>query len=269
MPHGTLLATADQTAGRGRAGRGWEMPPGTAIAMSLLLRGAGTGGPGDAGGGRTGRGALATGAPSDASPPPLGPSWLPLLAGSAVIAALQPLFPAELGLRVGTKWPNDVHVRDEEDAQAGRPGLKLCGILCEIVDSGREGEAPAVVAGIGLNVNQRAGEYPEPLRPVATSLFLETGCRWSRRLLLGHLLAQLEELYRDWRGNGFAGVRREWIARSATLGRRVCLDQGPGRIEGEAWSLDRDGALLVRDDVGVVHRVDSGEIHGPSSADDT
>jgi BirA family biotin operon repressor/biotin-[acetyl-CoA-carboxylase] ligase len=37
-PHGTLVTAGEQTAGRGRQGRGWATPPGTAIAASLVLR---------------------------------------------------------------------------------------------------------------------------------------------------------------------------------------------------------------------------------------
>ena len=37
-PHGTLVTAAEQTAGRGRQGRTWVTPPGTAIAASLILR---------------------------------------------------------------------------------------------------------------------------------------------------------------------------------------------------------------------------------------
>jgi BirA family transcriptional regulator, biotin operon repressor / biotin---[acetyl-CoA-carboxylase] ligase len=37
-PHGTLVTAAAQTAGRGRQGRRWEAPPGTALLCSLLLR---------------------------------------------------------------------------------------------------------------------------------------------------------------------------------------------------------------------------------------
>ena len=72
LPHGTLVVTANQTAGRGRQGRGWETPPNTALATSLLLRIDGS-----------------------RDPAALGMSWLPLLAGSAVARALQPLFTAE------------------------------------------------------------------------------------------------------------------------------------------------------------------------------
>src|SRR6185312_6109997 len=37
-PHGTLVTAAEQTAGRGRQGRRWSAPAGTALLMSLLLR---------------------------------------------------------------------------------------------------------------------------------------------------------------------------------------------------------------------------------------
>jgi BirA family transcriptional regulator, biotin operon repressor / biotin---[acetyl-CoA-carboxylase] ligase len=37
-PHGTVVTTSEQTAGRGRQGRAWSAPPGTSLAMSLVLR---------------------------------------------------------------------------------------------------------------------------------------------------------------------------------------------------------------------------------------
>ena len=37
-PHGTLVTATAQTAGRGRQGRRWEAPPGTALLCSLVVR---------------------------------------------------------------------------------------------------------------------------------------------------------------------------------------------------------------------------------------
>jgi BirA family transcriptional regulator, biotin operon repressor / biotin---[acetyl-CoA-carboxylase] ligase len=37
-PHGTLVSAAAQTAGRGRQGRRWSAPPGSALLASLVLR---------------------------------------------------------------------------------------------------------------------------------------------------------------------------------------------------------------------------------------
>jgi BirA family transcriptional regulator, biotin operon repressor / biotin---[acetyl-CoA-carboxylase] ligase len=37
-PHGTLVTAGEQTAGRGRQGRTWAAPPGSAVLMSVVLR---------------------------------------------------------------------------------------------------------------------------------------------------------------------------------------------------------------------------------------
>lgn len=37
-PHGTLVTADEQTAGRGRQGRTWSAPPGSALLLSLVLR---------------------------------------------------------------------------------------------------------------------------------------------------------------------------------------------------------------------------------------
>lgn len=77
VPSFATLLTLDQTAGRGRLDRIWVAPAGTALALSVLVRGA-----------------LAH---------PLA-SWLPLLAGLCLTEALDDIAPG----RVGIKWPNDL-----------------------------------------------------------------------------------------------------------------------------------------------------------------
>jgi BirA family biotin operon repressor/biotin-[acetyl-CoA-carboxylase] ligase len=67
-PHGTLVTTEHQTAGRGRQGRTWTAPPGRALLCSLVLR------------------------------PPR--DLLPLAVGAAVAEVA--------GDRAMVKWPNDV-----------------------------------------------------------------------------------------------------------------------------------------------------------------
>ena len=76
-PDGSLVTAECQEAGKGRRGREWKTPRGSAIAMTLLLR------------------------------PQIGPeraSMLTLVMGLAVAQACRELF----GLDVGIKWPNDV-----------------------------------------------------------------------------------------------------------------------------------------------------------------
>ena len=234
VPHGTLVATSDQTSGRGRLGRGWVTPPDTSIAASVLVRDVGA----EAGS--------------------LGPSWIPLLAGSAVTGALQPCFGA--GLRVGTKWPNDVHVRDEDDAEAGRPGRKLRGILCELVpvDGGSAAPGtnrpPAVIVGMGMNLLIPDWELPTERATSllaagadvggARSLADPAGEDLADRVLeavTGELLRLVELARVD---PGAARVRV--LRHSLTLGAEVRVHlSGEEVVDGRASSLAEDGALVV------------------------
>jgi BirA family biotin operon repressor/biotin-[acetyl-CoA-carboxylase] ligase len=74
--HGTLVTAGEQTAGRGRQGRGWVTPPGVAIAASLVLRSY--------------------------------DDLLPLRAGLAVADVA--------GERARVKWPNDVWIEGRKVA---------------------------------------------------------------------------------------------------------------------------------------------------------
>jgi len=220
LPHGTLLVTTNQTAGRGRLGRGWVMPPDTALAASMLLRDFGERG--------------------------LGPSWLPLLAGSAVAGALQPSFGD--GLRVGVKWPNDVHVRTEDDAVAGSPGRKLCGILCEMIPG------VGVIVGTGINLLIPEEELPTER---ATSLLAagadvggaetladRAGEELADRVLAAYAgeLLRLVELAASDPGAARARVLRT----SLTLGAEVRVHLPGGEVvDGLARDLSDDGSLVV------------------------
>lgn len=235
LPHGTLVVTANQTAGRGRQGRDWVTPPDTALAASMLVR--------------------VPAATAEALPL----SWLPLLAGSALVAALQPLFRGEASaahlsgedrgaLRVGVKWPNDVHVRDEEDAMAGRPGAKLCGILSEVLPSG------AVIVGFGINLLQEDWQLPtERAGSVlasggdsggAETLADPRGEDLADRVLAKaatELLSLLELAH-----TRPQAARTRVLRDSLTLGAEVRVHLPNGEVvDGRAVRLDDDGALIV------------------------
>lgn len=75
-PEGAVAVCDEQREGRGRLGRSWSAPPGTAILFSLLLR----------------------------PPDERVVSELSLVAGTAVAEAIE----GAVGLAVQVKWPNDV-----------------------------------------------------------------------------------------------------------------------------------------------------------------
>lgn len=96
-PDLTVVVTADQTGGRGRMGRQWVAPRGSALAISALVR-------------------------SRPDDDPVAKGWLPILAGVAMVDAVAPVIRGVAGF----KWPNDVLVG----------GRKLCGILAEALPGG-------------------------------------------------------------------------------------------------------------------------------------
>jgi BirA family transcriptional regulator, biotin operon repressor / biotin---[acetyl-CoA-carboxylase] ligase len=78
----TTVVTTNQTSGRGRRDRVWTAPPGSGLAVSVLLAGVGD----------------LTG-------------WLPLVAGLSMRDAVAELLPHR---PVALKWPNDVLVEDRK-----------------------------------------------------------------------------------------------------------------------------------------------------------
>ncbi|MFA5606264.1 MAG: biotin--[acetyl-CoA-carboxylase] ligase [Leucobacter sp.] len=238
LPHGTLLATANQTAGRGRLYRGWVTPPDLAIAASLLVRDFGSG-----------------------SGDELGPGWLSLMAGTAMAGALQRHFGE--GMRVGVKWPNDVHVRNEDDAMAGRPGLKLVGILSEMLRDG------AFVVGTGVNLLLPQEELPTER---ATSLLVagadvggavtladDAGRDLADAVLADYATAMLRlvELART----DSAAVRARVARASLTIGAEVRVHLPGGEIvDGRARALAPDGSLIVDLPTGGVLEVSAGDV---------
>lgn len=112
---GLVVATDQQSKGRGRRGRSWHSPAGQSLYFSILLRPA-------------------------LPPPQVGP--LTLLAGAALAQAL-----AGLGFAPRLKWPNDVLLETPNGFR------KVAGILAEMATE--SGRVRHVVLGVGINVNTR------------------------------------------------------------------------------------------------------------------
>lgn len=148
------------------------------------------------------------------------------------------------GIGCDIKWPNDLVCQ----------GRKLCGILLEM--SADPDRIEYVVVGTGLNVHK--GAWPPELADRAASIadFTEPPLR---RELLVRYLSQLEQLIDRLCADGFGALADDYRAMSCTLGSRVMVS-GSVNLTGVAEDIDDTGALLVRDDEGVLHRVLSGDV---------
>ncbi|MGC2619522.1 MAG: biotin--[acetyl-CoA-carboxylase] ligase [Acidobacteriaceae bacterium] len=159
--------------------------------------------------------------------------WLSLAAGLAVRTAIREVTTLEADLR----WPNDLLF--------GRK--KFCGILTEL--NAEVTRVRHVVVGIGINVHQP--DFPGELRPIATSLFIETGHSWPRQQLLLALLQSLDcEVAALASCTDPHQVARNLLDRLAASsswirGKRVRVEEGDG-FTGTTEGLDPRGFLLVR-----------------------
>jgi BirA family biotin operon repressor/biotin-[acetyl-CoA-carboxylase] ligase len=229
------VAVADaQTAGRGRNGRVWTAPPGTALLCSIGFR----------------------------------PTWLapdrPWRLAAIVALAMADAAEDVAGLGEGTirmKWPNDLVVAIDDAGRPIGPGelvdasrdarvQKLAGLLGETDGLGTP--EPRAVVGIGVNADWPRSEFPPNLTDGMTSLRDASGGRpIDRRTLLDGFLARLETRVAALRGGWFdvAG----WTDRQLTNGRLVRLERPDGSSETvRALGVDATtGALVVADAAGT------------------
>jgi len=161
------------------------------------------------------------------------PPRITIAASVAVVRAVRDW----CGVECRIKWPNDVIV----------DGKKLAGILTEV-------RGATAVLGLGVNVNCQPTDFPTDLQTVATSLEILTGRRHDRPALAARLLKELDRYYLQAAQN-FDALSEEWAGLSTTLGKQLVLTIGTRRIEGQAFALDGNGALILRRDNGQTERI--------------
>lgn len=152
---------------------------------------------------------------------------LPLVVGLAVARYVSSLLGGAADVSV--KWPNDVLVG----------GRKICGILCE-----RNGDA--VIAGVGLNVNQTG--FPADIAARATSLRLIAGSPFDRDDVLNCVVAEIGDMHSRWLRGGFAALRGAFAAFDLLKGREVAVlatDGDTAPVKGICGGVQEDGSLLV------------------------
>jgi BirA family transcriptional regulator, biotin operon repressor / biotin---[acetyl-CoA-carboxylase] ligase len=169
------------------------------------------------------------------------PESLPLVTlalGLGVTEAIQQTTDVMCDLR----WPNDVLIAER----------KCAGILTQL-------EGPAVVAGIGINVNHTS--FPEEIASAATSLRIASGRVQSRAQLLVALLPAIDSYCALLEEQGKQPILDMFAhASSYVRDRRVTVDQGDTVLLGTTAGLNDSGFLLVQADDGREHVIVAGGV---------
>ena len=227
QPHGTALLTLDQTAGRGRLDRQWVAPPGTALAVSVVITA-------DLG--------------SAALP------WLPIIGGLAARDAVADALPASV---VSMKWPNDVLVTGADGVER-----KIAGVLAELVTA-----TSAVVLGVGVNTAMRRADLPVPTatsvdveRGLETTDAVALADKIAADIVRG-VLHRVAALAAAGGAASAAGLSAEVNTACSTIGRHVRVSLPGDRVlTGVAIGLDASGAILVTTDDGATTAVHAGDV---------
>jgi len=214
---GLVTVAETQSAGRGRLDREWISPAG-GLWFSAILK------------------------------PNLKPHEAVKLVFVAGLAVAE-VFSEFYGLRVETKWPNDILVNRR----------KVCGLLAEMNTVGDT--VNYVVIGIGVNANFDVKKaLPEELWKNATSLQSELGRKVQLETLFRALLEKLEKVYELFMKEGFRPVLEEWKKYAFFLGRQVEVTIQRENVSGLALDVDQDGALVLKLENGRTKQVFVGDI---------
>ena len=151
----------------------------------------------------------------------------------------------DYNIQAKLKWPNDILIN----------GKKVGGILCESKISG--GVIQSLVIGIGLNVNETIGDFPEDLRPNVTSLMIKSGKQYQSEVILANILNHLE--HRIQNIDNAQSQLIAWKKRCAHLSQKVTFHSGNEIVKGVFKGLSSIGQALITINNKEV-KFDNGEI---------
>lgn len=210
-PHMAVLTAEEQSAGRGRLGRGWASPKSSTLSTSILLR---------------------------PSLPRQQWHWLTLTAGLALVRAL-----GARDVAAALKWPNDVHVDGRKIAgllavvPPDDPSAVIIGCGINVLQSAEQ--LPTQTATSVVLEAQRAGR-PAPDVESAEAAALRTD-------LLADWLDSFAQLMRRIQQHAdVQPLRADIIAAVSTPGEQVRVElPGGTAVRGRAVRVDTHGALEV------------------------
>jgi BirA family biotin operon repressor/biotin-[acetyl-CoA-carboxylase] ligase len=145
-----------------------------------------------------------------------------------------------LASRVALKWPNDLLIDRN----------KFAGILVE-------GEGSTVIVGIGVNCVHHPDGTDHPATDLAAA-----GVRAKPESLFGPLSAAMIARLTQWdRGEGFAAIRGDWLARASGLGKPVRIRSGESDLSGTFDTVDETGRLVLRSADGTMQALAAGDVY--------
>lgn len=147
----------------------------------------------------------------------------------------------------GIKWPNDIILK----------GKKVTGILVEL--TGKENKINYIAAGIGMNVNTES--FPEEIKGIASSLYLETGNKFVREKIINNILQEFEIIYEQYLNEGslkfICNKYNDYLVHKNQM---ICIHKGSQVTEALSGGINKYGQLYVTLSDGTKSYITAGEL---------
>jgi BirA family transcriptional regulator, biotin operon repressor / biotin---[acetyl-CoA-carboxylase] ligase len=155
------------------------------------------------------------------------------------------------GIPPKIKWPNDVLIN----------GKKVCGVLTKLITDTATNKMTHAIIGIGVNVNQQDGDFPEEILHKAGSIRAAYGKRVQRAPLCAEIINNLDRLLLKEDALSVPATPYVKIIRSmsCTIGQKITITCNAGSEPAKALDIAPDGGLVVETAAGV-KVIRSGEI---------
>ncbi|PKK83685.1 MAG: biotin--[acetyl-CoA-carboxylase] ligase [candidate division Zixibacteria bacterium HGW-Zixibacteria-1] len=148
---------------------------------------------------------------------------------------------------VKIKWPNDILIS----------GKKTAGILTEL--SAEIGRTNFVIVGVGININHKISDFPEPLRKSATAVRIGLKREIRRVDFLKNFMAKFEKEYLGFKKRGLAASRKRILKYSSLINSSITLKIGRKTLSGNVLDIDGSGRLVVETAEGI-RQFSAGEV---------
>lgn len=152
------------------------------------------------------------------------------------------------GRKASIKWVNDLFC----------DGKKVCGILTEASIDFESGGLSYAVLGIGMNIANPDGGFPDELSDIAASIYAgEPYSSEIRSELAASVLDNFLRLYNELHTRSFMA---EYRARSFVIGKEVYVVSPNSREQAIVLDIDDEARLIVKTVGGEIKKLSSGEI---------
>lgn len=209
IPAGTAVLADEQTAGKGRLGRGFHSPKSSGIYLSYLMK------------------------------PRCDLSKALLITAGAAVACARAVR-SVTGVTPGIKWVNDIYM----SRSGGRGHKKVAGILTEAITDFESGQIDSVIIGIGINCSGTPADFPADIRNIAGSIEHIAEKSFDRNLLAAAIIKELDDITNlDFDSDI---IRKELISEykeySVVIDRDIFIYKRP--YGGRGPGLDDDGNMI-------------------------